>query len=166
MNPTGQPLLAPSNSPASDEGAAKSGSNVLAQSPLADWTEERVAPPEEALAVGVLTQAAYDLRRFRGARGGIDRELYLDAYTWIIANEFSWPFSFVNVCGSLGICPETMRAELLADASLGWFGHWVRMGERASRLLRKSLVNIFRSERWNEAKPPVNNRPSSPYATT
>ena len=98
--------------------------------------------------MGVLTQAAYDLRRFHGARGGIDRDLYLDAYTWIIANDFSWPFSFVNVCGSLGICPETMRADLLVDASLGWFGHWVRMRERASRLLRKSLVNIFRSERW------------------
>jgi hypothetical protein len=105
------------------------------------------AAPEEALAIGVLTQAAHDLRRFHLAINGVERELFLDAYSWIIANDFSWPYSFVNVCQSLQVSPESMRAELLADASLGWFGHWIRLGERLSHLLRDSLIRVFTNSR-------------------
>lgn len=103
--------------------------------------------PEEALAIGVLSQAAHDLRRFHLAINGIERELFLDAYSWIITDDFSWPYSFVNVCQALHVSPESMRAELLADASLGWFGHWIRLGERLSRLLRASLIGVFTRSR-------------------
>jgi len=60
--------------------------------------EAPVPTPEKGLAAGVLKQAAHDLRRFRGATKGLRRELYLDASSWITANDFSWPYSFVNVC--------------------------------------------------------------------
>src|SRR2546423_11986376 len=46
--------------------------------------------PEKGLAVGVLKQAAYDLRRFHAATRRADRELYLDAHSWIMAHDFSW----------------------------------------------------------------------------
>jgi hypothetical protein len=80
-------------------------------------------PPaaEKGLALGVLKQAAFDLWRFRDATKGADRELYLDAHSWIIGNDFSWPYSFMNVCKLLDLCPEVVRVELLADASLGSF---------------------------------------------
>jgi hypothetical protein len=107
------------------------------------FIESPAAAPKEALAIGVLTQAAHDLRRFHLARSGVERELFLDAYSWILANDFSWPYSFVNVCQSLHANPESMRAELLADVSIGWFGHWVRLGERLSNSLRDSLVRVF-----------------------
>ena len=110
------------------------------------------AAPDEALAIGVLSQAAHDLRRFHSATNGIERELYLDAYGWITANDFSWPYSFVNICQSLSTSPEMMRAELLADASLGWFGHWIRLGERLSHLIRDSFIRVFTTSR--EADPP------------
>src|SRR5882724_7175447 len=82
--------------------------------------------PEIGLAIGVLKQAAYDLRRFRTATKAVDRELYVDAHSWVTAYDSSWPYSFMNVCKLLNLCPEMVRAELLADASLGpfFFGIW------------------------------------------
>jgi hypothetical protein len=101
--------------------------------------------PEKGMAAGVLKQAAYDLRRFRDATTGVKRELYLDAYTWIIATDFSWPYSFINVCNLLDVCPEVVRTELLADASLGWIDYWTRRAGRLSKRLRASVARAFAS---------------------
>src|SRR4029450_2504949 len=70
--------------------------------------------PEKDLALGVLKQAARDLRRFHSATEGVKQELYLDAYSWVTANDFLWPYSFVNVCKLLNVCPEVVRAEMVA----------------------------------------------------
>src|SRR6266480_2969784 len=105
--------------------------------------EPPAATPEKGLAAGVLKQAAHDLRRFRAATKGVKRELYLDAYSWITDNDFSWPYSFVNVCKLLDVCPEAIRTELLADASLGWLDYWTQRAGRVSRRLRASFVRVF-----------------------
>jgi len=105
---------------------------------------EPLAPtPEKGLAVGVLKQAAHDLRRFRAATRGLRRELYLDAHSWITANDFSWPYSFVNVCELLHVSPDVIRAEILADASLGWLDYWSARAGRLSRKVRASFVRVF-----------------------
>jgi hypothetical protein len=83
--------------------------------------------PEEGLAVGVLSQAAHDLRKFHSATDGAESELYLDAYSWNMADDFSWPYSFLNVCKSLHVSPRTVRAELLENVSPGWFGSWIEL---------------------------------------
>ena len=101
--------------------------------------------PEKGLAVGVLKQAAYDLRRFRTATKGADRELYLDAHSWITAHDFSWPYSFMNVCKLLDLCPEVVRPELLADAALGPFHYWIRRAGRLSQKLGSSVARVFES---------------------
>jgi hypothetical protein len=101
--------------------------------------------PEKGLAAGVLKQAARDLRRFRAATKGVKRELYLDAYSWITAYDFSLPYSFVIVCGLLHVCPDVVRAELLADASLGSLDYWTRRAGRLSHKLRSSFVRVFAS---------------------
>jgi hypothetical protein len=106
-------------------------------------SESPAAKPEKGLALGVLKQAAHDLRRFRGATRGVRRELYLDACDWITANDYSWPYSFVNICKLLDVCPEIVRAELFAEASLSWFDYWTRRAGRASRKLRASFVRVF-----------------------
>jgi len=108
-------------------------------------TEASAATPEKGLALGVLKQAAHDLRRFRDANGGVRRELYLDAYDWVTATDFSWPYSFVNVCKLLNVCTEAVRTELFADASLSWFDYWTKRAGRASRKLRASFVRVFAS---------------------
>jgi hypothetical protein len=99
--------------------------------------------PEKHLAAGVLKQAAHDLRRFRSATTGVKRELYLDAYTWITANDFSWPYSFVNVCKLLDVSPEVVRTEIFADASLSLLDYWTRRAGRVSGKLRASFVRVF-----------------------
>ena len=103
--------------------------------------------PEKGLAVGVLKQAAYDLRRYRTATKAADRELYLDAHSWVTAYDSSWPYSFMNVCKLLDLCPEVVRADLLADASLGPFHYWIRRAGRLSRKLGSSVARVFESYR-------------------
>src|SRR5205823_13500460 len=107
--------------------------------------EAPAVTPEKDLAAGVLKQAAHDLRRFRAATGGVKWELYLDAYTWITANDFSWPYSFMNVCKLLDVSPEVVRTEIFADASLGLVDYWRRRAGRVSRRLRASFVRVFAS---------------------
>ncbi|PYK27614.1 MAG: hypothetical protein DME59_04365 [Verrucomicrobia bacterium] len=113
--------------------------------------EPTLPTPEKGLAVGVLKQAAYDLRRFRTATKGADRELYLDADSWITAHDFSWPYSFMNVCKLLDLCPEVVRAELLADAALGPLHYWISRAARLSRKLGFSVVRVFETCRNSEA---------------
>jgi len=110
--------------------------------------DEQTPPtPEKGLAVGVLKQAAYDLRRYRTATKAADRELYLDAHSWVTAYDSSWPYSFMNVCKLLDLCPELVRADLLADASLGPFHYWIRRAGRLSRKLGASVARAFENHR-------------------
>jgi hypothetical protein len=99
--------------------------------------------PEKDLALGVLKQAARDLRRFHSATKGVKQELYLDAYGWVTANDFSWPYSFVNVCKLLNVCPEVVRAEIFADASLSWLDYWTKRAGHVSRRVRASFARAF-----------------------
>jgi hypothetical protein len=107
--------------------------------------------PEKGLAVGVLKQAAYDLRRYRAATKAADRELYLDAHSWVTAYDSSWPYSFMNVCKLLDLCPEMVREDLLADASLGAFHYWLRRAGRLSRKLGASVARAIENRRNGEA---------------
>ena len=110
-------------------------------------------PPtaEKGLAIGVLKQAAYDLRRYRTATKPVHRELYLDAHSWVTAYDSSWPYSFMNVCKLLDLCPEMVRTDLLADASLGSFHYWIRRAGRLSRKLSASVARVLDSRRSSEA---------------
>ena len=97
-----------------------------------------------ALAKGVLRQAAKDLRAFHDAHEATGRELYRDAYSWVISNDLSWPYSFVNVCEALGLSAEFVRSELLADARSGWYSHSRLIARRISTSFKGSLTNLFR----------------------
>jgi len=99
--------------------------------------------PEKDLALGVLKQAARDLRRFHSATKGVKQELYLDAYSWVTANDFLWPYSFVNVCKLLNVCPEVVRTEIFADASLSWLNYWTKRAGNVSRRVRASFARAF-----------------------
>jgi hypothetical protein len=107
------------------------------------------------LAAGILKQAGLDLRRFHDATSEIEREFYLDAYRWVMSDDCSWPFSFLNVCQALNLAPETVREEVLGDLSLGAFGYWSRRCGRAARRFKICLSNIFTNERTANATEPV-----------
>ena len=103
------------------------------------------------LADGILKQAALDLRRFHRANSAVEREFYLDAYRWVTSDDSSWPFSFLNICQLLNLAPETVRADVLGDLSLGAFGYWTRRCGRAVRKFQIFLTNTFRNERTANA---------------
>ena len=110
---------------------------------------------QRALAAGVLKQAAQDLRRFHGATSAIERDLYLDAYRWVISDDYSWPFSFLNVCQLLKLTPEILRQDLLDEASVGLFGYLCRRGARIARSLQGFANRIFTRRRLSTAVDPV-----------
>jgi hypothetical protein len=110
---------------------------------------------QRELAAGVLKQAAQDLRRFHGATSKIERALYFDAYRWLTVNEYSSPFSFLNVCQSLNLSPENVRHELIGDLSLGRFGYWTRRCGRTASRLQISFNQLFVNERNASASMPI-----------
>ena len=57
----------------------------------------------------------------------------------------------MNVCKLLHVCPEAMRTELFADASLGPFSYWTMRGGRLSRGLWASFVRVLARSRNQEA---------------
>ena len=79
--------------------------------------------PEMRLAAAVLRQATVDLRRFRDSKEAARCEMYWDASRWFILNDTKWPYSFTNVCCSLGLSPEGVRNEVFADARFVWVAH-------------------------------------------
>ena len=97
---------------------------------------------QRELAAGVLKQAAQDLRRFHGHTSAVERELYLDAYRWLTADECSWPFSFLNVCELLNLGPDNVRHELVGDSSLGALSYWAQRCGRTAGRLRTSFSHF------------------------
>jgi hypothetical protein len=110
---------------------------------------------QKELGTGILKQAALDLRRFHGATSALEREFYLDAHRWVMSDDCSWPFSFLNVCQLLNLAPETVREDVLGDLSLGVFGYWTRRCARVARKFQIFLRNIFTNERTANATEPV-----------
>jgi hypothetical protein len=53
----------------------------------------------------------------------------------------------MNVCKLLDLCPEVVRAELLADAAVGPFHYWIRRVGRLSRKLSSSVVRVIQGYR-------------------
>src|ERR1700749_2810458 len=90
-----------------------------------------VGESERELAAGVLKQAAEDLRRFHNATSKVERELYCDAHRWVMSEDYSWPFSFLNVCLTLNRAPEEVRQELVGDLAFRPLGQWARRCNRA-----------------------------------
>lgn len=81
------------------------------------WHRSRARTSEQQLALAVLQQAVLDLQKFRYARRPRRQRLYMEAYQWVAADDFIWPFSFVNICHMLNLSPEALRAELLKDVA-------------------------------------------------
>jgi hypothetical protein len=103
--------------------------------------------PERALATGVLHQAAADLRRFRDSKDAVGREVYFDARSWFMSNDREWPYSFTNVCDSLGLSPDDMRDEVFADEHSGWLLHSGRVARATAKQFVGSFSALFSSRR-------------------
>ncbi len=56
--------------------------------------------------------------------------MHADAYSWFIANDPEWPYSFCNICRVLRLSTEAVLNEVLADAESTWYSHsrWIARG--------------------------------------
>lgn len=104
------------------------------------------------MAAGVFKQAKQDLQRFHRARIPRERELYSDAYSWVMSEDAEWPFSFRNVCRLLHLSPEETRQELLGDLAFGRLGRWTRRCGRTAGRLQTSFNQLFANGRDASAR--------------
>src|SRR5215470_4285404 len=81
------------------------------------WQHSAAVAPEHALAAAVLSEGLNDLKRYRFAKRRRGQRLYWEAYAWVAADDRTWPFSFVNICESIGVAVEPVRNEAFAIAS-------------------------------------------------
>jgi len=102
---------------------------------------------QREMAADILKQAKKDLHRFYAGTTGVEHELYLDAYRWIMSDDCAWPFSFVNVCGLMGFTPSHVRQQLIDDHALGTFRHRMRRCRRLVSRLQTSLAQLLGKER-------------------
>lgn len=68
---------------------------------------------ERRLMIAVLEDGLHCFQKHIDAVDPKARQLFLDAEEWIMSDDQSWFFSFVNVCETLGLDPDYVREGLL-----------------------------------------------------
>lgn len=79
------------------------------------WHKSRAVTPERALALAVLWEAVLDLDKYRFAQRRRQQRLYWEAYEWVTSDDRSWPYSFANLCDTVGLTVEPVRKQLLGE---------------------------------------------------
>jgi hypothetical protein len=69
--------------------------------------------PETRLMLAVLEDAVACFQKYVLARDERGVELFREAEQWVLQEDHEWLFSFDNICESLGINPEYLRAGLV-----------------------------------------------------
>ena len=69
--------------------------------------------PETRLMLAVLEDAVTCFQKYILARDERGLELFREAEEWVLQEDNEWLFSFDNLCDSLGINPEYLRAGLV-----------------------------------------------------
>jgi hypothetical protein len=82
---------------------------------ITDAPDRYSVPAEKHLAIAVMMTAVDDLVKNRDRIGGDATRNYRDAQRWVLANDESWPYSFVNLCAVLNIPVADLRARLLGS---------------------------------------------------
>lgn len=88
---------------------------ILKQQFWARFSHQSWQKPEKRLMVAVLETAVDELQGNVSVRGLEQQQVYEEAHNWIFSDDsddHGWPFSFVNICESLGIEHEWLRAGL------------------------------------------------------
>lgn len=65
--------------------------------------------PEKQLMAAILEDAIETLDDHRTASGGKKRRLFEETEEWFFSDDADWVFSFVSVCGALGLDPDYLR---------------------------------------------------------
>src|SRR5215510_1641653 len=78
---------------------------------------QRLAEPEKRLALAVLQTVLYDcrgvgLRRANGRAQVRNRQAYDRAMAYVASRDRTWPYSFENLCETIGVDPGFLRQRL------------------------------------------------------
>jgi hypothetical protein len=78
---------------------------------------ERLAEPEKRLALAVLQTVMYDCRtadapRADGSARVRDHQAYGRAMAYVASRDRSWPYSFENLCDTLGMDAGALRRRI------------------------------------------------------
>jgi hypothetical protein len=68
--------------------------------------------PEKRLMLAVLEEAVGDFQRSVAATGAEGQRSFREAEDWFASDDTAWPFSFLNICGALGLEPTYIRGGL------------------------------------------------------
>ena len=68
--------------------------------------------PERRLMLGVLDDALDTYRRHADLPARRHRRLFAETERWLLSDDITWPFSFLNLCDALGIDADWLRARL------------------------------------------------------
>jgi len=79
---------------------------------FAGMREKAKANGERRLMFAILEDAIDCFQKYFEAKDGRGRQLGADAEEWLLSDDRSWLFSFVNVCETLGIHPDFLRQGL------------------------------------------------------
>lgn len=71
------------------------------------------AQGERRLMVAILEDAVECFQKHFWARDNRGRQLHADAEQWLLSDDTTWLFSFVNICDILGIHPLFLRRGLV-----------------------------------------------------
>ncbi len=102
-----------------DQRVADGGAGVFQPDfllPLQFFTGTRgrgFAEGERRLMFAVLEDAVECFQKYCGSNEARGRQLYADAEEWILSDDRSWLFSFVNVCEILAFQPDFIRQGLM-----------------------------------------------------
>lgn len=69
---------------------------------------------ERRLTIAVLEDAVSCCRKYANAKDPRGRELFNEAWEWIISEDRAWILSFLNICDTLGLDPGYLRRGLRA----------------------------------------------------
>ena len=82
------------------------------------WHHTCAITPERELALAVFWQAVIDLSKYRFARRRREQRLFIEAYEWVVSDDRSWPYSFVNLCEAFSLAPAAVRCRVLDDTTV------------------------------------------------
>lgn len=108
-------------------------SDILAAYDFASYSQPGYRP-EERLMMAVLSDALLCLQKYHLASDKQGRKNFTDAEQWVLDNGNQWPFSFANICDTLGISPGYLRGQLVR-----WQTKHMHQRPRSSLKLRSRI---------------------------
>jgi hypothetical protein len=88
------------------------GSFPLASQTESNQTRARELMGEFELMRATLDDAIHTYRKYAHVKGRRAQRLFREVDEWVSAEDYSWPFSFVNICEVLDLDPDYIRTGL------------------------------------------------------